>query len=144
MELMKLFENLQTNPESVFEKMMTEYNRCPMRKMFKDPNPRVDLYPVDNGLELKADLPGMEKENINLTIQNDQLILSGERQSVSDRSSENWYRSERYFGKFTRTFPLPFEAEPDKVTAKFDNGVLTAFIPHPNPYKQQYGKVQIQ
>lgn len=145
LDLPRLFEDFSTNPSALMERMMTEY-RPMMRSALSRFNttPRVDMYPVEGGLELKADLPGMSKEDINLSVNGDQIILSGERKSQVERDSENWHFKERYFGKFTRNFKLPFEVEKQNVSAKFDNGVLTVNIPEPNPEKSQEGKIQIQ
>ncbi len=95
-------------------------------------NPPVDLAPVDGGLELRADLPGIARQDVKVTVKENYLTLSGERvdRHVSDDRNK-WHYSERRFGKFMRRIRLPFLADPSGVTAKFENGVLTVFIPQP-------------
>lgn len=145
LDLPRLFEDFSANPSGMMERMMSEYRPMMRSALSKfNAHPRVDMYPVDGGLELKADLPGMSKEEINLSVNGDSITLSGERKSQVERNSENWSLKERSFGRFTRTFKLPFEPEKKYVSAKFDNGVLTVNIPEPNPEKSQEGKIQIQ
>jgi HSP20 family protein len=91
--------------------------------------PRIDV--VDEGLVLRvtAELPGMEREDLNVTVEDGALVLRGKkRQDV--RSGENGcYRLERDHGSFVRTIPMPDDADPDRALAKFDNGVLTLTVP---------------
>lgn len=93
----------------------------------------VDLYAVPGGMELHADLPGMDRENITLEVKQNMVTLAGERKYTTDRETTSFHHSERYFGTFTRKFRLPFIAEPNTVTAKYNNGVLSVFIPEPTP-----------
>ena len=91
----------------------------------------MDLYPVDGGMELKVDLPGMNKEDVNLEVHQNVITLSGERKREIDEEDVKYHYSERAFGKFTRKLRLPYNADPSTVSAKFDNGVLTVSIPQP-------------
>lgn len=93
--------------------------------------PSVDLYPIEGGVEVKADLPGMEKTEVDVSVEQNVLTLSGERKSEINRDNENFYYAERTFGKFTRRVRLPYAADPSLVTATFVNGVLTVSIPQP-------------
>ena len=90
-------------------------------------NPRIDLYPVKGGLELCADLPGLSKENVRVEVKGATLTLSGER--VRETEDVDHHYAERLFGKFTRKIRLPYEVDPDTVKARFENGVLTVFLP---------------
>ena len=98
-------------------------------------NVRLDLYPVEGGMELKADLPGMSKEEVNVTVDQNVVTLTGERKNEIDREEGKYHYAERSFGKFTRRVRLPYNADPNTVTAKFDNGVLTVTIPQPESTK---------
>lgn len=91
-------------------------------------NPRVDLYPVEGGLELAADLPGLTKEDIIVEVKGSSLTLTGQRvRQVEDDGK--YHYAERFFGKFTRKIRLPFEVDPTTVKARFENGVLHVFLP---------------
>ena len=104
--------------------------------------PSVDLYPVEGGVELKADLPGMEKAEVDVSVDQNVLTLSGERKSEIDRDNENFHYAERTFGKFTRRVRLPYAADPSLVTATFVNGVLTVTIPQPEASRA--GQINIE
>lgn len=104
--------------------------------------PAIDLYTVEGGLELKADLPGYKKDDVRIDVQGQVLTLSGERTSQTERDEARWHYAERHYGKFSRKVKLPFNIEVGKISAKYDNGVLTVNIPQPeNPI---VGQVQIQ
>lgn len=110
-------------------------------KDFYPPVPSVDLYEVDGGIELKADLPGMDKQDISLKVEQSVLTLSGERKHSEEQQSKYFY-SERKFGKFKRAYRLPFHADPSTVSASFEYGVLTVYIPQPESTKE--GLIEIQ
>lgn len=104
--------------------------------------PHLDLYPVKDGVELQADLPGMVKEAIIISVEKDMLTISGERNNTIDLEDEKYHYSERRFGKFSRSVKLPFHADPTTVSAKFENGVLTVHLPQPESTK--VGVIPIQ
>ena len=95
--------------------------------------PRIDV--VDEGpvLRVTAELPGMEREDLKVSVEDGAIVLRGEkRQDV--RSEENGcYRLERAHGSFVRTIPMPDNADPEHTLAKFDNGVLTLTVPKSEP-----------
>ena len=91
--------------------------------------PRVDV--VDEGpvLRVTAELPGMEREDLNVTVGDGALVLRGKKKQDVRSAESGCYRLERDHGSFVRTIPMPDEADPDHTLAKFDNGVLTLTIP---------------
>jgi HSP20 family protein len=91
--------------------------------------PPVDIQETDDSYRIQAELPGMSKEDIQITLENNVLRLSGERKFEKDVKKENYHRIERTYGTFSRSFALPTQVSPDKVEAKFDNGVLTITVP---------------
>jgi HSP20 family protein len=91
--------------------------------------PAVDIYETnDRELVIKAELPEMKREQINLTFENNVLTLSGERASEFDGHT-SVHRTERVFGTFTRSFTLPPTADGHRITAAYKDGVLTVRIP---------------
>lgn len=94
-------------------------------------NPDVDLRETDSEYVVRLDLPGIDKDKISVKVQNGMLVLSGERSAENEQSSEDgaFYRTERSFGSFVRSFPLPPDADAQKMTAESKNGVLTVHIP---------------
>jgi HSP20 family protein len=97
--------------------------------------PSVDIYEKDNSIHIKAELPGISKEDIKLDVKGKLLTLHGETKSDKEIKDENSYKRERRYGKFERTFNLAFEIDPQKVEAKYENGVLSLIIPRPEEQK---------
>jgi HSP20 family protein len=101
----------------------------------KDWTPAVDIYEEDGKIVVKAELPGMEKKDIKVNLEDHVLTLEGERSEESEEKKENYYRKERSFGKFHRSFTLPAAVDSEKVDASFKDGVLRVEIPMPEEKK---------
>ena len=91
--------------------------------------PPVDIQETEEGYRLLAELPGLTKEDINITLENNVLRLSGERKFERDAKKESFHRVERTYGAFSRAFALPQQVNPEGVQASFENGVLTITVP---------------
>lgn len=90
----------------------------------------VDVKEEDDRYEVVADVPGLSKEDITIQLNPDRVLtLSGERKSEEEKDEDGYYRLERKFGKFMRSFQLPKDAEDDRIRAKCEAGVLTVTIP---------------
>ncbi len=94
-------------------------------------NPVVDLYEKDDHFMIKAELPGVDKKNIKIDLQDRLLTLSGERAYDNEVKEENYYRRERSYGKFQRAFTLPADVDSDKIKAEFKDGLLQIEVPKP-------------
>ena len=94
-------------------------------------NPAVDLYEKDDHFVIKAELPGVDKDDIKVDLKDRVLTLSGERTYDNEVKEENYYRRERSYGKFQRAFSLPADVDSDKITAEFKDGVLRVEVPKP-------------
>jgi len=92
-------------------------------------SPSVDVYETPKSIVLTAELPGVQSDDINLTIQDNVLTLKGERRFEKDVKQENYRMVERNYGNFRRRFTMPCEVAGDKVTASFKDGVLKVVIP---------------
>jgi len=97
--------------------------------------PAMDLVETDEHLVLRGDLPGLSEEDVEIEIKDNVLTVSGERKAEHEERSEGFYRVERAFGRFSRSLTLPRGVESDKVSAKFDRGVLEVRIPKPEERK---------
>jgi len=86
--------------------------------------PAVDVYEDEHSLTLKLEIPGLNEEDINVTLENNTLTVSGERKFEKEEKEENFHRIERRYGSFTRTFRLPSSVDAEKVEAGYDKGVL--------------------
>jgi HSP20 family protein len=91
--------------------------------------PSVDVSLDADKVRVKAELPGLDEKDIQLTVDSGRLVLSGEKKAESEEKGENWVRRERSFGSFERVIALPADVLADKAEAKFAKGVLTVEIP---------------
>jgi len=98
-------------------------------------NPAVDLYEKEDHFVIKAELPGINKNDIKVDLKDRVLTLSGERSFDNEVKEENYYRRERSFGKFQRAFTLPAEVDAEKIKAEFKDGVLQIEVPKPENKK---------
>jgi len=103
--------------------------------------PAMDLLETGDHYLLRADLPGLSDDDVNLQLQDNVLTISGERRPEHDEDEEGYYRLERAFGSFARSLTLPDGVDPDGVQAHFDRGVLEIRIPKPEQRKPR--QVQI-
>jgi HSP20 family protein len=104
-------------------------------------SPRVDLAETAEEYVISMDLPGVNKDEVNINFENNQLIVSGERKEEHKKEDRNFYRIERAHGRFLRYFNLPKEIDPDKIAARFDNGVLSVHVPKAEVSKPRQIKV---
>lgn len=93
--------------------------------------PQIEVTENDGQLKVRADLPGLKKEDIDIELRDDSIIISGERKQESKEEREGYFRSERSYGSFYRSIPLPEGADRDKATASFENGVLEVAVAVP-------------
>ena len=98
-------------------------------------HPAVDIYEKDEKIRVEAELPGIEKEKIKVDVKGRLLTLSGEHDREDETKEDGRYRRERRFGKFERTFKLPFEVTEENIDASYTNGVLVLKIEKPEEQK---------
>jgi HSP20 family protein len=91
--------------------------------------PAVDILEVDGALVLKAELPDMRREDIEVNVENNTLTIRGERKLDQEVKQENFHRIERAYGSFVRSFSLPHTVDSAKIAAEYKNGVLTVKLP---------------
>jgi HSP20 family protein len=109
--------------------------------------PAMDLVDQDDHLELRADLPGMNEDDVDIEIKDGVLTISGERKAEQEETREGYRRVERAFGSFSRSVTLPEGVDPNDVKANFENGVLEVSIPKPKesaPTRVQIGKGTVE
>ncbi len=87
-------------------------------------SPRIDISENEKNIIVDAEIPGVKKENLKITLQDNILTIEGEKKKVSEEKEKNYYREERSYGKFKRSFTFPVEVDSNNVEAKFDNGML--------------------
>ena len=87
-------------------------------------SPAVDISETENALMVSAEIPGMKKEEIKISIHNNILVLKGEKKKEKEEKEEKYHRIERTYGSFTRSFSLPTSVDPNKVKASYKDGIL--------------------
>ncbi len=92
-------------------------------------SPSVDIFENEDKLFLEAELPGMNRDDIELSIENNVVTLKGERKFEKKAEGDNYHRVERSYGSFTRSFSLPHTVTSEGVNAEFNNGVLRVSLP---------------
>jgi HSP20 family protein len=91
--------------------------------------PALDVRETDDRFELSLDLPGIDPEAVSVSFEDGMLTVSGKREFAEENKGETWHRIERGFGTFARSVRLPRTADPDRIEATFDKGVLTVAVP---------------
>ena len=106
--------------------------------------PSVDIYETEkHDLVLRAELPGMSREDIEVTVENGTIVIKGEKKFDSEVKEEHYRRIERAYGTFHRSFTLPNTVDATKVTAEYKNGVLTVTLPFKEEAKPRTINVEV-
>ena len=105
--------------------------------------PKIEVHKNNGDMTIRAELPGMKREDIKVEVADGALTLSGERKEETEEKKEDFYRSEFNYGSFFRRIPLPEGTRPENATAKFDNGVLEVMVTLPVA-EPKAGRVEIQ
>lgn len=96
---------------------------------FADWTPAMDLEEIDGEYLVKADLPAVKKEDVKVSLENGVLAIEGERRQEKEEKGKKFHRIERSYGKFVRRLAVPTDADPQKVSAEFKDGVLNVHLP---------------
>jgi HSP20 family protein len=91
--------------------------------------PPIEAFARAGQFVVRADLPGLSRDDVQVEVRNDGLLIHGQRSQEREERKEGWYRSERSYGSFSRSVPLPEGADPEKAEASFENGVLEIRMP---------------
>ncbi|MBI4690639.1 MAG: Hsp20/alpha crystallin family protein [Nitrospirae bacterium] len=154
-EVAKVEPSRAISPFDDMEKMFDEFFRRPFPLIGpswwprfgierEDISPTVDIFEEDNDVVVKAELPGMKKEDIDVNITDNTITISGEKKKEEKVEKKNYYRVERSYGSFTRTFRMPSEVQSDQAKASFKDGVLEVKIPKTEEAKKKEKKVEIE
>lgn len=125
-----------SNPFAMMRRLSEEMDRTFGRYAAREEgesfwSPAVEVSTSGGQLKVHAELPGLKPENVHVEVANDQLVLQGERKSEHEEKKEGTYRSERRYGRFYRSIPLPEGANVEQAKAQFNNGVLEITLPIP-------------
>ena len=116
---------------SLFEEMLRPLSGWGGRMAGTDllRTPNADVAESENEIRVMVELPGMKPEDIQLDLENNVLTISGQKKEERQEERDTWHLSERRYGKFSRSFVLPREVEPEQIAAHFEDGVLQVRIP---------------
>lgn len=147
----KAFRNLLT-PEPVYT-LQQRLNRLfeeTLLPMGAEPfstaawSPSCDIYETENEIVVKAEIPGVKKEDVKLSVQDNVLTLSGERKFEEETKKENYVRVERGYGSFTRSFTLPPSVDAKKISAEFKDGLLEVKLPKLEEAKPKEVEIKVK
>ena len=106
--------------------------------------PAVDIVENADGYVVKLEVPGVNKNEVKITVQNDVLTVRGERKQEKETKDENYHRMERSYGSFQRSFTLPSSVKNDKIDASYNDGVLTIGLPKAEEAKPKEIEVKVK
>ncbi len=118
--------SMQREMNRLFDNFISSEDREEYRGVWR---PNVDIKETSDTVVILAELPGMQKEDIKLTIRDNLLQISGDKKQVSEQKGETWHRVERSSGSFCRSFTLPSLVDSGKINATFKDGILQITLP---------------
>lgn len=107
-------------------------------------SPAVDVYDRGNEVVIHAEIPGMKKDDIDVRVENNVLTIRGKKERSEEVKEEGYYRSERAYGTFSRSFSLPSTVDPTKIGAEYRDGVLTLNVPKAEEAKPRQIDVKVK
>lgn len=128
-ELINPFLDFRRDMDILMDNFFSGFDLRPYSSRTDTFIPHVDVVDTDKEIKVSAELPGMEEKDIEVTITAEELTIKGEKKEEKEERGKDFYRSERSYGLFMRTIPLPALIETDNVTASFEKGVLVVKLP---------------
>jgi len=105
--------------------------------------PSTDVYRTNGNLMVKADLPGLTKDDVEVMVEEGFLVVKGERKEEKEEKEKEYFRSERNYGSFYRRVPLPEDVELEKITAAVHDGILEVTVPLPKTLTKEAKKIAV-
>ncbi|ABN51278.1 MAG TPA: Hsp20/alpha crystallin family protein [Hungateiclostridium thermocellum] len=129
--------------DSISRDMETFFERSPFGFFSRATAPRVDVFETEKDVVVKAEIPGVSKEDLNVYVDENSIRLSGETKRDTEYKNEHIYRTERYYGSFSRTIPLPVEVKSEQAKAEYKDGILTVTVPKVETTQMKGKKIDI-
>ena len=141
-------QNMERFFHNLFDESIASgmWNKLPALRAFSPFEvvvPAVDMYDDKNEIVVKAEVPGVDKENINISLSDNMLTIKGEMKKEEETKEEDYYYSERSYGSFVRTLNLPAKVSDKKIKASFKDGILEIHLPKAAESKPKDIKVEI-
>ena len=135
--------SLQERMNRLFEESLSKSKRPEEGVMGGSWSPMVDVFETESNVVMKAEVPGMAREDFNVEVKDNVITLRGERRFQKGVKEENYHRIERNYGKFQRSFTLPFEVDRDNIEAHYKDGVLEVTLPKTEKTKQKQIDIKV-
>jgi len=139
-----LFGRLRNQMDDLFTNFFDELPTARMPAVFGGTDFAVDVAETDKVVTVKADLPGVEPDDVTVTLEGAALMIEAEKKVEKEEKEKDWYRVERSYGSLKRVIPLGFEPEAEKMEARLDKGVLTIKVPRPMVETPKARKVEVK
>lgn len=119
------------------------FENAPFGFFGRSTSPRIDVYQTENEIILKAEIPGVSKEDLDVYVDENSIRLSGQTKKGDEYKDDTVYRTERYYGSFSRTIPLPVEVRSEQAKAEYRDGILSITVPKVEPSKMKGRRLDI-
>lgn len=130
--------------DNIGKEMSTLLENSPLAFFGRATSPRVDVYQTEKEVMVKAEIPGVSKEDLNVYVDENSIRLAGQIKRDQEFNNENMYRTERFYGSFSRTIPLPVEVKTEQAKAEYKDGILSITVPKVEPTKMKGRQLAIQ
>ena len=143
------FESMQRNMDGIFKGLFRDMEgfRLPsMEWLSREPGlitPKFEVSETGDAFHVKAELPGLEEKDIELSVDHDTLVLKGEKKQEREEKRKNGFFSEKSYGQYYRSYPMPWGVDAEKIKAAFRKGVLTVCLPKMEKSKIERRKLKI-
>ncbi len=133
---------IQEEMNKLFDEKLDKFSEGALQERIWEP--LVDIYEEEDKFVIKAEVPDVDKKDIEITIEDNVLTIKGEKKFEREEKKENYLRAERYYGAFRRSFTLPATVDKEKVKASLDKGVLTIEIPKKEETKPKKIEIDVK
>ncbi|WDC84406.1 Hsp20/alpha crystallin family protein [Caloramator sp. mosi_1] len=106
--------------------------------------PRIDVIETENEIKVKAEIPGISKDDLDIVVYDEEVRITGEFKKSDEYKDEHLRRVERYYGNFSRTIPLPAEVKAEEARAEYKDGILTLTIPKSDRQTSRGKRIKLQ
>jgi HSP20 family protein len=137
-------ETIQNEMNRLFNSSLTGWRSRGVDLLEGAWGPAVDIYDSKDNVMVRVDIPGMKKDEIDVSVHKDTLIIKGEKKQEKELKEKDFVRTERFYGSFNRAIRLPAEVQAEKVNATYKNGVLELVLPKKEESKPKQLKIDIK
>lgn len=138
------FSDMYASMNRAFGDIVKEFGGFDLSKKGFNFNPDFDIHETDHGYDIKAELSGMDEKDVEVTIEDNILRISGEKKDEKSEKKGKYHISERKFGTFERSLTLPGEVDSSKIKASFSKGVLSIHVPKTEKAKANVKKIEVK